>query len=126
VDEDAKRFAPIGELRHVEITLTLILLTWRIWCSPSNASKWQLGFNSAFKGLNSLQNKLRDLKAFLPKVGRRRGLINAGISILKVLFGTATVRDVQDVHITIDVMQRKENAIVHSLDQQVTYFKKLD
>jgi len=34
------------------ITLTLILLTWRIWWAPNNASKWQKGFNSAFKGLN--------------------------------------------------------------------------
>ena len=31
--------------------LTLILLTWRIWWAPNNASKWQMGFNSAFKGL---------------------------------------------------------------------------
>ena len=32
--------------------LTLNLLTWRIWWAPNNASKWQMGFNSAFKGLN--------------------------------------------------------------------------
>jgi len=38
--------------------LTLILLTWRIWWAPNNASKWQMGFNSAFKGLNTLQNNL--------------------------------------------------------------------
>ena len=31
--------------------LTLILLTWRKWWT-NNASKWQMGFNSAFKGLN--------------------------------------------------------------------------
>jgi hypothetical protein len=30
--------------------LTLILLTWRIWWAPNNASKWQIWFNSAFKG----------------------------------------------------------------------------
>ena len=34
--------------------LTLILLTWRIWWAPNNASKWQMGFNSAFKGLKIL------------------------------------------------------------------------
>jgi len=33
--------------------LTLIPLTWRIWWA-NNASKWQMGFNSAFKGLISL------------------------------------------------------------------------
>ena len=32
--------------------LTLILLMWRIWWAPNNSSKWQMGFNSAFKGLN--------------------------------------------------------------------------
>jgi len=31
--------------------LTLILLTWRIWWAPNNASRWQMGFNSAFKAL---------------------------------------------------------------------------
>jgi len=35
-------------------TLTLILLTSRIWWAPNNASKWQMGFNSAFKGLNEV------------------------------------------------------------------------
>ena len=30
---------------------TLNLLTTTIVASPSNASKWQMGFNSAFKGL---------------------------------------------------------------------------
>ena len=35
-----------------EINLTLNLLTTTIVAPPSNASKWQMGFNSAFKGLN--------------------------------------------------------------------------
>jgi len=34
--------------------LTLILLTWRIWWAPNNVRKWQMGFNSAFKGLKKL------------------------------------------------------------------------
>ena len=33
------------------IILTLNLLTTTIVAPPSNASKWQMGFNSAFKGL---------------------------------------------------------------------------
>jgi hypothetical protein len=32
-------------------TLTLNLLTTTIVAPPSNAGKWQMGFNSAFKGL---------------------------------------------------------------------------
>jgi hypothetical protein len=35
----------------VKLSLTLILPTWKIWRAPNNASKWQMGFNSAFKGL---------------------------------------------------------------------------
>ena len=35
---------------HINL-LTLILLTWTIWRAPTNASKWRMGFNSAFKGL---------------------------------------------------------------------------
>jgi hypothetical protein len=38
---------------EAELTLILILLTWRKWWTPNNASKWQMGFNSAFKGLST-------------------------------------------------------------------------
>ena len=31
--------------------LTLTLLMWRIWWAPNNASRWQMEFNLAFKGL---------------------------------------------------------------------------
>jgi len=33
------------------VLLTLTLLTWRICWAANNASRWQMGFNSAFKGL---------------------------------------------------------------------------
>ena len=39
--------------RSMSVSLTLILLTWWIWWAPNNARKWQMGFNSAFKGLNN-------------------------------------------------------------------------
>ena len=40
--------------------LTLTRVTWRIWWAPTNASKWQMGFNLAFKGLIKLiKNKSR-------------------------------------------------------------------
>ena len=35
--------------------LTLTLLTWTIWRAPTNASKWRMEFDSAFKGLIDLQ-----------------------------------------------------------------------
>jgi hypothetical protein len=31
--------------------LTLILLTWRIGWAPNNARRWEMGYNSEFKGL---------------------------------------------------------------------------
>ena len=36
-----------------QLQLTLNLLTTTIVSPPSNASKWQMGFNSAFKGLST-------------------------------------------------------------------------
>jgi hypothetical protein len=37
---------------------------WKIMCAPNNASKWQMGFNSAFKGL---------MKIFSDTIGNRTG-----------------------------------------------------
>jgi hypothetical protein len=38
--------------REIWALLTLMPLMWRIRWAPNNASKWQFGFNLAFKGLN--------------------------------------------------------------------------
>ena len=35
----------------IRLLITLIVLTWRIWWAPNNANRWQMGFNSAFKGI---------------------------------------------------------------------------
>jgi len=43
--------------------VTLILLTWRKWWTPNNATKWQMGFNSAFKELNTIYRLLALLGA---------------------------------------------------------------
>jgi len=37
--------------------LTLILLMWKIWWAPNNASRWQMGFNSAFEELKRSDEK---------------------------------------------------------------------
>jgi len=39
-------------LQRKDDLLTLTPLTWRIWWAPNNASRWQMRFISAFKGLN--------------------------------------------------------------------------
>jgi len=41
---------------NINSLLTLNLLTTTIVAPPSNASKWQMGFNSAFKGLKQNSN----------------------------------------------------------------------
>jgi len=38
---------------EMQYVLTLNPLTWKIWWAPNNASRWQMGINSAFKGLNN-------------------------------------------------------------------------
>jgi len=43
--------------------LTLILLTWRIWWAPNNASRWQMGFNSPFKGLMPIDRDIQNYKS---------------------------------------------------------------
>jgi hypothetical protein len=38
----------------VEYPLTFILPTSTKWWAPASASKWQMGFNSTFKGLTGI------------------------------------------------------------------------
>jgi hypothetical protein len=45
---------------QLNAVLTLNLLTTTIVAPPSNASKWQMGFNSAFKGLNLAEERERE------------------------------------------------------------------
>jgi hypothetical protein len=49
-----------------------------------------------------------------------------GGTILKTLFGTATLSDLNQLHGTIDELKSKEGDIVHSLANQLTYVKGLN
>jgi hypothetical protein len=51
--------------------------------------------------VNSLENKLSNLKQFFPKPDRSCGLINIGRTSLKILFATAYKSDVTDYHSTV-------------------------
>jgi len=44
--------------------LTFIPLTWEIWRVPNNASRWQMVFNSAFKGLKDAEPEKKKLLSF--------------------------------------------------------------
>src|SRR5215471_8864357 len=73
--------------------------------------------------LDSLETKLSDLKQFLPKAERKRGLLNAAGSLFKVLFGTATIADLEGLHSTVDALNKNQGGIVHSVNQQATLIK---
>ena len=76
--------------------------------------------------LNTFEVRLYNFEQLLPKLDRRRGLINFGSTILKSLFGTGTVDDVHLLHETLDGLKITTSDIVHSLNSQLTYVKKLD
>jgi hypothetical protein len=78
------------------------------------------------QALHSLEGKLSNLKLFLPKPSRKRGLINAAGSLLQFLFGTALDTDVSSLHSTIAEVSQKQGEVIHVLNQHVTYFKQLD
>jgi hypothetical protein len=50
-DVQCELLAHVNVVASAHLLLTLNLLTTTIVALPSNASKWQMGFNSAFKGL---------------------------------------------------------------------------
>jgi hypothetical protein len=45
---------------------------------------------------------------------------------LKAIFGVATNWDLEGLRTTVDALHRKQGETVHSINQQVTYFKQLD
>jgi len=67
----------------------------------------QEGTRNSQTVVDSLESKLRNLRRYLPIPDHRRGLLNAGGSILKVLFGTAMDTDVTDPHATVETMGRR-------------------
>jgi hypothetical protein len=71
-------------------SLTLILLTWTIWRAPTNARKWRMGFNSAFKGLN---NTLTSLGRAMSQGDSQRSLSTKDWFILRpVLVATWSIK----------------------------------
>ena len=70
--------------------------------------------------LQLLESKLHDFLQILPRLDPRRGLINFGGSILRTLFGTATVSDIRQLRDTLHELQHQNSDIIHSLSNQVT------
>jgi len=77
--------------------------------------------------LTVLGSKLHSFKQMLPKLDPRRGLVNFGGSILKALFGTAVFATLHTcMTFFFNELQSSQQNIVNSLNNQVTYIKKLD
>ena len=95
VEQSKKEFTSISEIRQIESLLKL------------------------------LESKLSDFRQVLPRLDRRRGLVIFGGSILKTLFGTATIADISQLHDALDDLQIQNSDITHSLSNQLTYVKKL-
>jgi hypothetical protein len=70
--------------------------------------------------LEALEGKLEILKGFLPKAHRRRGFLDIGGSVLRVLFGVATVSDLSGLHDTVNTLNERQSAISHAINDQVT------
>jgi len=96
VESQKKEFTPVSELQQIELLL------------------------------DTLEFKHSDFYQILPKLDSRRGLINLGGTILKTLFGTATVTYIHLLHETIDKLKLNNTDISHSSTDQITCIKKLD
>jgi hypothetical protein len=76
--------------------------------------------------LQTLETKVSSFYQSLPRLDRRRALVDFGGTALKFLFGAATDADVRSLHSALNELQCKNSDIVHSLSHQVTYIKQLD
>jgi len=76
--------------------------------------------------LNTLESKLNEFCHILPRLDRRRALVDFGGKVLKALFGAATASDIQLLHGVLNELKFQNSDISHSLANQFTYVKKLN
>jgi xylose isomerase len=62
----------------------------------------------------------------LSKLDSRRVLIEFGATILRTLFGTATLTALHSWHETLDELKSRDSDIAHSFSSQISYIKNLD
>ena len=72
--------------KHPSLDLTLSPLTWKIWWAPNNASRWQIGFTSACKGLTISMKELES-KHCRPHSSRVCSVRRATLSASAVALG---------------------------------------
>jgi hypothetical protein len=71
--------------------------------------------------VDTLEPGLREFLQLLPRLDKRRGLADLGGSILKSLFGTATIADLHSLHGNLNELEAREAVISHSLNNQISY-----
>jgi len=71
--------------------------------------------------LNTMKTRLNYFYQLLPKLDSRQGIMNLRGTVLRTLFGTATVADLHKLHQTFEQLMSRNAAVVHSLSNQVTY-----
>ena len=76
--------------------------------------------------LQTLESKLQSFSQYLPRLDRRRALMNLGGKVLKFIYGSATVQDIHKQHEVSDKLNSRNSDLAHSLTDQLTYIKKLD
>ena len=60
--------------------------------------------------------EINDFREMLPRPDKRCAVLSAAGSMLKWVFGTATLVDVEELHRTVDKMHRTEGNIIHSVN----------
>ena len=95
VEQQKREFTPIYELKQIESLLEI------------------------------LESKLSDFGQILPRMDKRRGLVDFGGNALKFLFGTATLSDIHVLHGLLSDLQLKSSDMAHALSSQLTYVKDL-
>ena len=76
--------------------------------------------------LESLESKLGQFRQLFPRVEPKRSLLNLGGTVLRTLFGTATLTDLHRLHEAMNVLKDSNAEIAHSLSKQVTYIRDLN
>jgi hypothetical protein len=73
-----------------------------------------------------VENEINSFREILPCLDSRRAVLNVAGSFFKLLFGTATTADLESLHNTVQELHEREENIVHSVNNQLTYLKTLD
>jgi len=76
--------------------------------------------------LDSLESKLGQFKQLFPKVELKRSLLNLGGTVLRTLFGTATMTDLHRLNKALGELQDRNAEVAHSLSKQVTFIRNLN